>query len=451
MSSFPRSPARHGAGADARIHVVGAGLAGLACATTLAATGRPVTLYEAATQAGGRCRSYGDARLGCRIDNGNHLILGANPETFRYLDRTGGRDGLRPVAPAAIPFHDLADGSTWTVRPGAGPLPLWLLDPARRVAGAAALPHLAPLRLSLAGADATVAAMLPLDTTLGRRLWRPLAVSILNTEPEAASARLLWSVLSQTLLKGEAACRPHIACEGLSEALVDPALAFLAGTGAELRFHARLRTLEVGNGAVAALRFEGGQTVALAPEDRVVLAVPAWQAADLLPGLRVPAEHRAILNAHFRLPAPVALPGGLPLLGLIGGTAEWLFQRGDVLSVTVSAADRLIGEDSDTLAVRLWSDVARALCLPDACPPAHRIVKEKRATFAATPGIAADRPGPRTALDNLLLAGDWTDTGLPATIEGAVLSGHRAAAILLRDQIGSSAAATRRPSASRTL
>lgn len=408
--------------------MVGGGLAGLACATALAAADRPVTLYEGAGQAGGRCRSYHDARLDALIDNGNHLILGGNPETFRYLDRLGARDRLRTVVPAAIPFVDLADGARWTVSPGKGPLPMWLLDPDRRVAGASALEHLDVLRLARAPVGATVAEVLRLEAPVGRRLWRPLAVSILNTQPEEASARLLWTVFRRTLLAGEAACRPYVPRRGLSDALVDPALAFLESRGCAVRLKAPVKGLRQAGGRVAALLLDGAE-VPLGPTDGVVLALPPGLAAELLPGLRVPAAFRPILNAHYRVAGPARLPDGAPLLGLVGGTVEWIFARDDLLSVTVSAAGRLIDRDADALAALLWADVAAALGLKGPMPPA-RIVKEKRATFAATPETLALRPPARTPLANLVLAGDWTDTGLPATIEGAILSGHRAAALL---------------------
>ncbi|WP_162305807.1 hydroxysqualene dehydroxylase HpnE [Oleisolibacter albus] len=415
------------------VHVIGAGLAGLACATRLAEAGQPVILHEAGEQPGGRCRSYHDRTLDRTLDNGNHLILGANPHIFRYLDRIGGRCGLTAVAPAALPFLDLADGTGWTLRPGRTPLPLWLLDPARRVAGVGAAAHLDLLRLALAPPAASVADRLerapPSSRLLWRRLWRPLAVSVLNTPAETGSARLLWTVVHRTLLRGEAACRPHLARHGLSAALVEPALALLAARGMPLHRHSRIRALEINDGRVTTLH-RAGDAIALSPRDRVVLAVPPEAAAALVPGLTVPDRHHAILNAHFRLPAPVPLPGGSPLLGLVGGTAEWLFLRGDVASVTVSAADALLDRPAEVLTQCLWADLGRALGLSGPCPPV-RLIKEKRATFAATPAQLARRPGARTALANLLLAGDWTDTGLPATIEGAVQSGHHAADLLL--------------------
>ena len=125
-------------------------------------------------------------------------------------------------------------------------------------------------------------------------------------------------------------------------------------------------------------------------------------------------------------------PPDTPLfVGLIGGTAEWVFRKREVLSVTVSAADRLVDEPAEELAPRLWRDVERAYDLPAQAMPPAQIVKERRATFAATPAMLARRPKQATRWPNLVLAGDWTDTGLPATIEGAIRSGFAAADLLL--------------------
>ena len=146
----------------------------------------------------------------------------------------------------------------------------------------------------------------------------------------------------------------------------------------------------------------------------------------------MPHASHAIVNGHFRLAQPVSLPGGSVLLGLVGGTAEWLFVRDELVSLTVSAADALADEPSEVVAARLWADTAAALGLPAQPQPPVRIVKERRATFAQTPEQAARRPPAATRWSNLLLAGDWTATGLPATIEGAIRSGDVAADLVVK-------------------
>ena len=407
----------------ATVHILGAGLAGLAAAVSLTAAGRRVAVYEASPAAGGRCRSYHDRDLDLVVDNGNHLLLSGNRAARAYLAAIGAEAGLR-VAPAEFPFLDLATGARWALRPNAGRIGWWVLDPARRVPGAGALAHVRLARLAWVRDDRSVAAALPHDR-LYHRLVAPLAVAALNTAPETGLARLLGAVLRETLLAGGLACRPLLPRGPLGASLIDPAVAFLTSRGAAPRFGWRIGGLEIADGRVAALRGTGG-TVTLGPGDAVVMALPAWAAGDLLPGLAVPDAFAPILNLHYRQDVPPAVP----FIGLIGGAAEWVFVKPGHVSVTVSAARALIEAPADALAARIWPEVCAALGLGAAPLPPFRVVKEKRATIEASAAQEARRPGPRTAIANLVLAGDWTATGLPGTIEGAIRSGQRAAALL---------------------
>lgn len=408
------------------VHIVGAGVAGLACAVRLLGRGRAVVVHEAAPQAGGRCRSFLDETLGRSIDNGNHLLLSGNQAALAYLGEIGAADSLSGPTRAAFSFFEVESGRRWTVRPNAGRLPWWLFAPSRRVPDSTAADYLRGLALARAGPQTTVAECFDTASPLYRRFWAPLALAILNADPEEAAARLLWPVVLATFGRGEAATRPRVAAEGLSRSFVDPALAAITAAGGEVRLSERLRAIESADGRAVDLDF-GRRSVALGSADAVVLAVPPASASELLPFIEAPKESRPIVNAHFRLDRAPEAGQGSSILGIIGGAAQWLFVRGDVVSVTVSAARDLVEVPADEIAARLWRDVARALALGDAPAPPCRVVKERRATFAQVPAELSRRAPTRTRLANLFLAGDWTDTGLPATIEGAIHSGHAAA------------------------
>src|SRR5260370_14654425 len=229
-----------------RIHVVGAGRAGLAAALRLGDAGANVVVHEAAGQAGGRCRSYVDSALGMKIDNGNHLVLSGNHATLRYLARIGAADRLIGPAEAEFPFVDLAQKQRWLLKPNSGRVPWWIFAKTRRVPGTRAADYLAIARLMWAGAEETVEAALDPQSLLYRRLWRPLLLAALNTHPAEGSARLAGKIVRETLLAGGQNCRPLVAAGGPAEALVDPALAALEQRGAKVRFGARLRAIALG-------------------------------------------------------------------------------------------------------------------------------------------------------------------------------------------------------------
>jgi squalene-associated FAD-dependent desaturase len=430
------------AASGGRVHVVGAGLAGLSAAVALADAGRAVILYEAAPQAGGRCRSYFDAEIDCRIDNGNHLLLSGNRAALDYLDRIGARGSFESPAEARFPFVHAATGERWTLQPNSGALPWWILSPNRRVPQTRAYHYLRALALWCAGPSATIANVLDPRQRLFHSLWEPLAVAALNTSAEQGSATLFWRILAETLGRGGATCRPLFPRIGLSESFVEPALGRLRARGAQIHFGARLRALTFGPDAVSGLAFDATSSE-VDSADSVILAVPAPVAARLVPALTVPDQHSPIVNAHFRCARPVEGPF---FVGVVGGAAEWIFRKPGVLSVTVSAADRFVECDALTLRDLLWHDAAFAYQLPPRPAPPVRIVKERRATFLASPEQLKRRPQQTTAWRNLLLAGDYVDTGLPATIEGAIRSGFVAAGLVAghQDQL-----LTRRPPGSR--
>jgi squalene-associated FAD-dependent desaturase len=408
-------------------YVAGAGVAGLAAAVRLAQAGVAVELFDAAAQAGGRCRSYHDAQLGLTIDNGNHLVLSGNQAVQRYLTLIGAADRLVGPDHARFVFADARSGERWTIRPNEGPLPWWVLDPARRVPGSAAGDYLGLAGLLRPGADQRVDQAIKAEGVVWDRLMGPFLLAALNTRPEDGSAALAGAVVRETLARGGRAYRPRIAHPTLSAAFVDPAIAYLTARGGCLTLGRRLRRLTLEAGRVTGLTFAGDDQP-LRVDRPVILALPPWVTRELIPDVTAPDDFRAIVNGHFKITPPA---GAEAMIGLIGGTVEWIFSFPDRISVTVSAADRLLDMDRQPLAELLWAEVARVLGLPSALP-AWQVLKERRATFAATPEQARKRPPARTRWSNLMLAGDWTDTGLPATIEGALRSGFAAAELALR-------------------
>ncbi len=468
----------------ATVHVVGAGLSGLACAVALAARtcryapdDRPrIALYDMAGQAGGRCRSFYDETIGAVIDNGNHLVFSGNRHLFRYLDRIGARDQWFVFDRARFPFYDLKGRQRWSIDMGKSRLPLWIFGRAHIPPGLRRRDFYPLLRLALGWAGAgNVGGVCPDSALAFARLWEPLTLAVLNTPPSEASAALLGAMLRRSFLRGGAFSRPCLARHSLSSALVDPAVDYLRACRARVAFSSRVRAMDCRARRAQGIVTADGNTI-VDEKSYVVLAVPPSACGKLLDGVTGPRDHAPILNIHFRLPpvgkngdapamnAPINAPTkdrdgrqkntganrgspgvrsdlrsdlrsglspDLNMTGMIGGIGHWLFTRGALASVTVSAADRWIGRDGPWLAGKVWREVAAVNNLARDPLPPYRIIREKRATFRQTANSIGLRPDAVTRLDNVFLAGDWTDTGLPATLEGAIASGHRAADLVM--------------------
>lgn len=405
------------------VHIIGAGLSGLAAAVALTGQGRKVVVYEAAAQAGGRCRSYRDRELGRVIDNGNHMVLSGNTNVRAYLKIVGAEDELVEPAGEGFRFLDLTRGRAFTVRPNQGPIPWWIAVAGRKVPDTSLGQYFAAARLAFAPVGASVADVLPHDE-LYRILWEPLAVSALNTPVDQASAQGFWRVLVKTLARGGRFSRPMIARETLGQTFVEPGLDFIAKHGGTLELGTRIKQLAFAGDRVSGLSTDAGDKP-WEDGDQVIVATPPAVAERLTPRLEAPGADEPIVNAHFATDDPEGMP--LEVVAVVGGAAQWVFRRPGLASVTVSAARAMVDEPAETLAPLLWADVARAFPALGAKMPLYRIVKEKRATIRQSPTEEAIRPGVATKFKNLWLAGDWTRTGLPATIEGSLLSGFRAA------------------------
>ncbi|MEM6912685.1 MAG: hydroxysqualene dehydroxylase HpnE [Pseudomonadota bacterium] len=411
------------------LHVVGAGLAGLSAALHAQAQGREVKLYEGAGQAGGRCRSYHDSRLDRVIDNGNHLVLTGNTSVQAYLALAKVPDALEAAPAADFPFVDLATGERWVVRMNDGPIPWWPMASHRRPLGVGLLSMIRAGMILLAGPQHTISALCGGEGYAHSRFWEPMSMAVMNLPPDKASAQLMRATALEAWRDGKLA-RPMFAPRGLGAALVEPALNALEERGTPALYGHLLRRVETAGTRITKLLFSRGDTIDVAADDDVILALPPHRLAGILPEIEVPEDASSILNAHFVVGA-ANLPDGAPkILGTVSSMTQWIFVKGDVVSLTISAAEYVEGSEDqeEALLARLWSETKQALGLaPELSFQAGRLVREKKATFLQTPHNAARRPKQITPLQNLFLAGDFVDTGLPATIESAVRSGERAA------------------------
>jgi hypothetical protein len=274
-------------------------------------------------------------------------------------------------------------------------------------------------RLARAPLAARLADYAPRFGTAAERVWRPFALAALNADLDRASARLAGAALSASRWGGAALLAPP---RGLTRGLIEPALKTLARRGAAARFERKLIGLAFADGRVAALDFAHDR-IDLAPGDAVVLATAPQEATALAPGLVAPQEFAAAVQIHFAAPAAA---GAAPILGVANGTIHWLLSAEDSLTAVIRGADALNDRPRDQLAAAAWRDVAALTGQRDAVP-AWRVVRRKRAGFAATPEQDALRPDCATPWPNLFLAGAYVQTGLPDCLEGSARSGAMAA------------------------
>jgi squalene-associated FAD-dependent desaturase len=424
-----------------KVAIIGAGYAGLAAAVELAAQGVPVTVFEAAKELGGRARRVDYRSMA--LDNGQHIFLGAYRETLRLMRMTG------------------ADPAELLLR-----LPLQLVIPGRFSLQAPPLP--APLHLALAlltargltwgerlsaarfmsemqrrnfrlGDDIGASKMLTMHGQTGnlcRYLWEPLCVAALNTPLETASAQIFLNVLRDSLAGSRADSDMLLPLTNLTHLFPEHAAAFIEKHGGEIIHSQTVLAVKAETAGFSLEMRQGSEKF-----DQVICAVPPQRLAALTADLPELAEARAqvgrfgyqpIYSVFLQYPAATCLPR--PMIGLYGGITQWVFDRGrlnheaGLLCAVISAEGPHQALDHDELARRVDDELRAAL--PDLPQPLwHKVIAEKRATFACSPGL--ERPGQVTPLPNFYLAGDYTAGDYPATLESAVRSGVKCAQLIL--------------------
>lgn len=429
--------------------VIGGGFAGLAAATALAERGARVLVVEARRHLGGRATAYRDPVTGDRIDNGQHVLAGCYDETLRFLRRIGSVHALRRPSALAVAMVDEC-GARHELRLPPLPSPLHLLAGVlawRQLTWAerVAILRMGPVLQKLArqtheeAGTETVKAWLLRHRQPGRLchlFWEPLALATLNQSIETAAAGPFLAVIARMLGGGAEAATLLLPATLLDELYAEPAHAFLVGRGSQCLTGRRARVLATANrvdGVVA------GDDVFEAPT--IISAVPWFALGELFappppplaPLLRTAAALASspIVTVNLWLDRPVMDDD---FVGLPGRAFQWAFDKSRIVgerlshvSLVSSGADAIVALDNEALARKAVDELGSALPrVKTARVRRASIVRERRATFSLAPAMPP-RPGTQTALDGFLLAGDWIDTGLPATIESAVVAGHRAA------------------------
>jgi hydroxysqualene dehydroxylase len=436
------------------VAVIGGGFAGLSAAAALAEAGARVLVVDARPQLGGRATAFTDRKTGELVDNGQHVLFGCYSETLRFLSRVGAKGNVVVQPALSIPFVG-RDGTRTVLRCPSLPPPLHLLaavldwDALGWRDRLAALRLAAPLRRArlmmrrerpLAPDGMTVAAWLDAHRQPARLrewLWEPLAVAALNQLPEEAGAAPFVRVLAEMFGPDPAAAAVVLPTRPLHLMYAEPARAFITAHGGEVRTGALARVVTNDDRAtgidVRGERIHAGGIVAAVP----------WHALRALFGGAVPAPLDSLTAAASAMASkPIVTVNAwydLPIMddafvGLPGRVMQWVFDKrfafggsASHLSLVSSGADRILAQSDAALVATAVAEVVEALPRArDATLVRATVIREKRATFSLAPG-QPPRPGTRTAVRGLYLAGDWIDTGLPGTIESAVVSGHRAA------------------------
>jgi zeta-carotene desaturase len=423
--------------------IVGGGLSGLAAAVELSVAGVPVLLLEQKPVLGGRARSFRDAVTGDEIDNGQHLLIAGYSRTLAFLDRVGSRHLVDVQRQPLLQFHHPARGFVDFRLPHL-PSPLHIVwgilhtpllslhDRYALLRGGAALMMEKPEM----AAGMTIAQWLRAHRQPGevcRCFWEPLAVAIMNERADRAPACLFLDALRQAFLRHRHDAALVFPRVGLSRLFADPAKAYVEQHGGEVRCNADVVRVALHDGRATEVVLKDGT---LLPCSAVILTVPAGRLPLLLPeafgtGASTMADAAAspIISIHLWMNHQWMDHQCMDreALGLIGRRIQWVFRRERHLSLVISAAYEFVDLSNGELTAIAVEDL-RSVFGKAVQDPSHAVViREKKATFAATPGNERTRPGPATGVTNVFLGGDWTDTGLPATIEGAILSGQRAA------------------------
>jgi squalene-associated FAD-dependent desaturase len=437
--------------------IIGGGFAGLSAGVALAAAGRAVMLLERRAFLGGRAYSFTDRVTGETVDNGQHLMMGCYHATLDFLAQIGAKDKIKIQPNSRVDFLDEREGYASFNCPPL-PAPLHLLGGLCRLRTLTWGDRFAALRVGLALrringrraklADLTVSQWLDSlgqPERLQRRFWAPLALATLNEAPERASADMLARVIEEAFMRTRRDSMIVISRVGLSDLYTEDARRFIETRGGEVKTGAEVAAIEFADARAVAVRLKTGERI---NAQTVTSSVPPSALVSLLPAHLI--ERQAafqnlssfksspIISVNLWYDEPVT---DLEFVGLLDSRIEWVFnknaivgknQRQQHLALVTSGAHEAARMPKEELIEMATAEMRRFFPAARSARLNHaHVVREHEATISHTVGVAKLRPPQRTGIENFYLAGDWTETGLPATIEGAVRSGRACAEAII--------------------
>ena len=431
-----------------RVVIIGGGFSGLAAGVALSGSGHHVLLLERRGHLGGRAYSFTDSKTGNEIDNGQHLFMQCYHHTISFLDEIGCLDKLKFQNKPHIEFLDKQGWDAFECP--AFPSPLHVLAGLFGMRGLTIGDKLRALKVGRAlrlhtQNHFTVEEWLDRlgqSDNIRRRFWYPMAIATLNESPKLASSAMMRVVLQEAFSGDRTGSNIGVARVGLSDLYTEGARSYIESHGGEVRTGAQVNRLMIEGNRVVSAEIREGETVeadyfiSAVTHDALLPMLPADLCEGEFAGLRQLGSS-PIVSINLWFDRPVI---DREFVGLLGTRIQWLFNKDAILgsgtgsnhiALIISAAREFVNWTREALVEMALSDLNELLPESRSARLRHSvIVKERDATISHTVESDSLRLGPRTSLSNLILAGDWTNTGLPATIESAVLSGHLAAGIV---------------------
>lgn len=439
----------------ADVIVIGGGLSGLAASIKLSLSGAKVVLLEQKSILGGRTYSFTDPKTGDEVDNGQHILVGAYHNTLKYLELIGTKHFLKRQSKPRLYFHHPQKGlHTFEISNLPKPFDITAAMLNYKILSFRERNKLLRVGLELKRWNEKFErklSQLSVESWLDslnqsdeakRSFWNPIVISVMNETPSRASALLFARSLKNTFLGKKSDADVLIPTVGQSKLYVEQAVELLKRNKSEVITNAKVKSIIVSDGAAA-----GVEVVKKIKSKYVISSVPYYNVAQLIP--KNYQNHIMFNELNLFESSPIVSINlwfdrqvmDIEFVGLISRNLQWVFNRrriiGDTtqpenyISAVISAANDEIKLTKDELVKMAVGELKEVF--PD-CRSAELtnaiVIKEKRATYSATNEVESIRPNPETPIKNFYLAGDWTNTGLPATIEGAIQSGFKAAELI---------------------